>query len=97
MSDVRVVHEPGSSRYEAFVDDRFAGYASYRNEGDVVVFDHTVVEPAFGGRGVGSALVRRALDDLRAEGGGRRVVAQCWFVAGWMKRHPDYLELAAER
>jgi hypothetical protein len=55
------------------------------------VFTHTVVLPAFEGRGVGSALARGALDDVRASG--RTLVAQCPFIRGYIERQPEYADL----
>ena len=49
------------------------------------------VDPDAGGGGVGSTLVRGALDDVRANG--RRVVPRCSFVRGYIERHPDYADL----
>jgi predicted GNAT family acetyltransferase len=40
---------------------------------------------------VGAELVRTALDAARAEGA--KVVPSCWFVKGWIERHPDYADL----
>src|ERR671918_158008 len=60
---------PQQHRYEATVDGALAGFAVYRDDAGVRVFVHTEVFPEFEGRGVGSALARGALDDVRASGG----------------------------
>ena len=83
------VHEAG--RYEARAGDRVLGQAAYQREGDRVVFTHTEVDPESEGSGVGSTLVRGALDDVRARG--RRAVPRCSFVRAWIDRHPDYADL----
>ncbi len=44
-----------------------------------------------GGQGIGSKLVKGALDQVRADG--LKVVAQCPFVRGWIEKHPDYADL----
>ena len=44
-----------------------------------------------GGKGIGSKLVKGALDQVRADG--LKVVAQCPFVKGWIGKHPDYADL----
>ncbi len=94
MSTPVVTHNPQSSRYEAHLDGELAGFAEYKEVGDVLVFDHTVVEEAFGGRGVASALARGALDQVR-EQEGRKVRPECPFIAAWIEKHPDYRELVA--
>jgi len=86
-----VTDAPDLRRYEATVDGRLAGFAVYRDEGTSRVFLHTEVFPDFEGKGVGSALARGALDDLRASG--RSLVALCPFVSDYVDRNPDYADL----
>jgi predicted GNAT family acetyltransferase len=80
------------SRFEA-VDESglVAGFAAYRRFPDRIVFTHTEVDDAFEGRGVGSTLVRAALDAVRDEG--LRVVPRCPFVKAFMERNPEYGDL----
>ncbi|MDB5964247.1 MAG: N-acetyltransferase [Polaromonas sp.] len=91
MTDIR--NDGTQQRYEAFVDDRPAGFCQYELQGDTVTFTHTVVQPAFEGAGVGSALARFALEDCRAHG--KTVVAQCSFIAGYIRRHGEFADLLA--
>lgn len=88
-----VEDNPAEHRFEILVDDALAGVAAYRLQPGVVVFTHTEVEQAFEGKGVGSALVRGALDQVRQRGD--QVVAICPFVAGYIERHPEYGDLLA--
>jgi predicted GNAT family acetyltransferase len=80
------------SRFEA-VDESgaIAAVSVYVRQDDRIVFVHTEVDDAFEGQGVGSLLVREALDTVRGEG--LRVVAQCPFVKAWIERHPEYADL----
>lgn len=93
MSDITVTRNDETSRYEASIDGRTAGFAQFRLDGSSVVFPHTVVDPEFEGRGVGSAIVRRSLDEAREQG--RTVVPACSFYASWIERHPEYADLTA--
>jgi predicted GNAT family acetyltransferase len=43
---------------------------------------------------VGSALAKTALDDARSRN--LRVVPQCQFIAGYIARHSEYLDLVEE-
>lgn len=79
-------------RFEAHVDGRLAGFAEYQLTDELVVFTHTEVEPAFEGQGIGSAIARFALDQLRADGT-RKALPVCPFIKGWIERHPDYLDV----
>ena len=90
---VQVRDLPLRSRYEARVDGRHAGQAAYRLEGERIEFTHTKVDDAFEGQGVGSVLVRFALDDARARG--LSVVPTCPFVRAWIDKHPAYADLVA--
>jgi len=93
MSEPIVVHDAGASRYEVLVDGAVSGFADYRVDGDVITFFHTVTYPAKRGRGLAAVVIRRALDDAREAG--RRVVAQCWYVAQFIDQHPGYADLLA--
>jgi predicted GNAT family acetyltransferase len=86
------VHDqPNLGRYEATVDGQLAGFAAYRRENAVITFTHTEVDDRFEGQGVGSQLVREALDDARAAGSPVRV--ECPFVRAYVDRHPEYQDL----
>lgn len=91
---VRVVDVPERSRYEVSVDGEVAGYAAYDPAPGHVTFTHTVVDPAWGGRGVGSALARGALADVRARG--MTMTPQCPFIAQYLTTHPEELDLVGD-
>jgi uncharacterized protein len=88
---VSVADAPERQRYEATVAGRQVGLAAYRRIRDSVVFTHTEVDPEMEGRGIGAALARAALDDVRARG--LTAVPLCPFIKGWIDRHPDYADL----
>jgi len=88
---VEVRSAPERSRYEIRVDGVPAGFAHYVPDEGALIFDHTLIKDAFAGRGLGSVLVRGALDDVRAQGG--RIVALCEYVSGWLGKHPEYEDL----
>ena len=77
--DVTVAAAPDRNRYEVRLGDRMVGFADYMDRDQERLFTHTEVDPEVGGRGIGRALVRFALEDTRASG--RRVVPLCSFVA----------------
>ena len=91
MSERTVVENLEASRFEIRVDGELAGFADYRAEDGALAFTHTVVEDAYEGQGVGSALARGALDAVRERGG--QVLPYCPFVRGWIAQHPDYVDL----
>jgi uncharacterized protein len=94
QTGTRVEHRPERSRYELLVDGQLAGIADYRELADgTLVFPHTEIEAARRGQGLGEVLVRGALDDVR--GGDTAVVPQCWYVAQFIRQHPEYRDLLA--
>ena len=71
-------------------------YIDYSTGSDGVVnLLHAEVPVAARGHGVGSELVRETLEMARREG--FRVVPICPFVAAWLRRHPDFGDVLAER
>jgi predicted GNAT family acetyltransferase len=88
---VEVTDAPDQSRYEARVDGELAGFAAYRMRGERIVLTHTEVDPAYEGKGVGTALARAALDDIRERG--LSAVVQCPFISAYIRRHPEYADL----
>jgi uncharacterized protein len=54
----------------------------------LLIIDHTEVPAAVRGRGVGEALVARAVADARAEN--RKLLPLCPFAAAQFRRHPDW-------
>jgi uncharacterized protein len=91
MSDAEVVEDRSASRFEVRVDGELAGFAAYRRNGSTISFTHTEIDERFEGRGLGSVLVRGALDAARAEGAA--VLPICPFVRRYISRHHEYLDL----
>jgi predicted GNAT family acetyltransferase len=85
-----IVHDADRACFETVVDGRRC-VCAYRLHGDTMVFTHTEVPPALQGRGIAGALVAAALAHARAHG--LRVRPLCSYVAVYMQRHPDTLDL----
>ena len=88
---LRVVDNAELKRYEVYVGAELAGFTDYHAQPGLVTLKHTEVDPAFGGRGIGSRLVAGALDDIRERGAG--VLPICPFVRAYLQRHPEYADL----
>ncbi len=89
-----VTKNGAESRYEVRVGDDLIGLAEYVVDDGIITFTHTEVSPAFEGHGIGSTLIRAALDDVRATGD-LRVVPLCPFVRAFIQRHAEYADLLA--
>ena len=83
---------PSRHRFELEVDGHTA-FTEYTLAPGVITFVHTEVPKALGGRGVGTRLIKGALDQVRSRG--LKVVAKCPFVAGFIGKHRDYQDLLA--
>ena len=94
MNDFEFADHPERHRYELRQGATVAGYAEYNLLKGAMLFTHTEVDPAFEGRGVGSRLAKAALDDVRARG--LHAIPQCQFIAGYIRKHPEYLDLVSE-
>ncbi|MHA3723211.1 GNAT family N-acetyltransferase [Leucobacter sp. HY1910] len=87
-----IVHEPAASRYAVYRGEdgarELVGEAHYTLVGsETIDFDHTVVSPALRGTGLAGLLARHALTgDVTV---GKRIAASCWFIAGFLDKHPE--------
>lgn len=88
--NLEIVHNQAAKRFETSIDGQ-TGYISYQEGADKLVYDHTIVPQQLGGRGVGSALVKHALNYAREQN--KKVVPQCSFVASYISKHPEYQDL----
>ena len=88
MADV--VNNKAHHRYELVVNGHLAA-TYYKLDEGVITFVHTEVPPELGGQGVGSRLVKGALDQVRADGW--KVIAQCPFVKTYIDKHGEYTDL----
>lgn len=91
MAEVlEVKHNEAARRYEAEVEGQLA-VVDYRQAEGQLTLTHTGVPKSLEGRGIGSALVKAVLDDVRARG--LEVVPECPFISAYIRRHQEYLPL----
>jgi uncharacterized protein len=85
-----VQNNPSEKRYELKVEGHVA--ATYYEISDgVITFVHTEVPTELEGKGIGSRLIKGALDQVRAAS--LKVIPQCPFVKAYIGKHPDYADL----
>jgi uncharacterized protein len=78
-------------RYEVHLDGMLVGLARYVRRGGRAYFVHTEIDPGHEGAGLGSTLVRGALEAQRARG--EPVVPLCPFVRAYLDRHPELADV----
>lgn len=89
---MQITHHTDRKRFEYQKDGQIA-YLSYQTDGDTLIYDHTIVPPSLGGQGVGTALVKYALDYAHTQG--KKVIPACSFVAAYIQKHPSHRVLLA--
>ena len=94
MTDFAITDNPDAHRFELKAGGAVAAKAEYELQPGSIKFTHTEVQPGHEGLGYGSKLAKFALDDVRRRG--LNVVPVCEFIAGYIRKHPDYLDLVAE-
>lgn len=77
----------GEKQYEFQVEGKIARIEYLKAQGRIFL-THTEVPESLEGKGIGSALVRQVLDDIQEKG--LKMVPLCPFVAGYLRRHPEY-------
>lgn len=93
---VAVSRNESHKRFEATIDGTPAGFIDYRVRDGEVTLIHTETLAGFEGRGVGSALAKAALDDLRARG--EKAFPLCPFIRSWLTKHPgEYDDIVLHR
>lgn len=86
-ASLTVTQNHDANRFEIAIGGAVA-FAEYRLAGKTIIFTHTEVPPIFEGQGIGSRLVRGALDAAVEQG--LRIEPQCPFVEAYIRRHPEY-------
>lgn len=86
-----VQENAAAHRYEA-VDESgvVAGFVEFVDHRGTRLLFHTLVDEAFEGQGVGSALARQAIEQALAAG--RPVDVSCPFITRWVESHPEYAD-----
>jgi predicted GNAT family acetyltransferase len=94
MADtIQVVKNDETRQFEVTLDGQTA-FAEFRMVDHGMILPHTVVPEAFEGKGVGSALAKAALGYARDHG--LKVIPLCPFIAGYIKKHPEWNDVVHE-
>jgi predicted GNAT family acetyltransferase len=87
---LEVVNNEAEHRFEVALGGDVA-FAEYRLVHGAVILPHTVVPPAFEGKGVASRLARYAMQYARDHE--LKVIPTCEFMAGYMQKHAETHDL----
>ncbi|MCW3481281.1 N-acetyltransferase [Neisseriaceae bacterium JH1-16] len=85
MSDLTVTHQSEQHRFVILDGAKLAAEMTYSPLGDDrMIIDHTDVDPAFGGQGLGYRLVEAAVDHARARQ--MKILPLCPFASSVFKK-----------
>ena len=90
-ASLTVRDNPDRRRFEIELGDGSVAIAEYTLPAGKIMFTHTEVPEAYEGKGIGTALIRFALDAARQRG--LKVIPICPFFAAYMKKNADVQDL----
>jgi hypothetical protein len=92
MPELELVNDTAARRYRLLLGAEEVGFIEYDPIGEhSILIKHTEVPTQHEGKGYGSELVRRALDDVRSQG--KTVVPICPYALDFVRRHREYADL----
>jgi uncharacterized protein len=90
-ANLTIENNTEKQQYEAKLDGKVVAFAEYRPIGQSIMFTHTEVNEDLEGKGVGSQLIRFALEDTKAKG--MTAIPMCPFVKLFIQRHKDFIDV----
>ncbi|MCA0238732.1 MAG: N-acetyltransferase [Bacteroidetes bacterium] len=92
FEDIPLINNELSRQFELVID-QVKAKIEYDLQKDRIFLLHTEVPQALAGRGVGNAIVEKALQYIDANN--LKLVPLCPFVAAFLKKHPEWKRLLA--
>ena len=94
MENYKLIDNVALHQYEFRIGDLIPRIEYIKTKNGEIYLTHTQVPSAQQGKGVGSSLVRLALEDIERQQ--LRLVPLCPFVAGYVQKHPEWKRLVME-
>ena len=91
---LEVIHNPAESRFEIRLNGQLAKL-DYIEDGDSIVMTHVGVPMEFRGHGIAAIITKAGLDYAKAKS--LRVIPMCSYVAAYLRRNPQYIELTRSK
>ena len=92
---ISIVKNEKLNRFEIYSDGELAGFAEFEVSNQMISYTHTEIDPRFGGQGLGSQLIKEALDEALEQN--LEVAPYCSFVSAYIKKNSEkYLHLVPE-
>ncbi|MBO6184127.1 MAG: N-acetyltransferase [Chryseobacterium sp.] len=88
MIDVKQKNDEKHGSFEALIDGNRAGLMTYTWAGeDRFIIDHTEVEEAYNGKGVGKEMLIKAVEFARENG--KKIIPLCPFAKATFQKNED--------
>lgn len=94
LEKLEVIHNPAKNRFETWIDNQLSKL-DYLLDQETIVMTHVGVFPDHRGQGVAGKLVEVALN--YAQENSLRVIPMCPYVAAYIRRHPQYIDLTKQK
>ena len=92
---ISVLKNKELNRFEIYSDGELAGFAEFKIKNQMISYTHTEIDTRFGGQGLGSQLIKEALDEALEQD--LQVAPYCSFVSAYIKKSSEkYLNLVPE-
>ena len=88
MIDVKHLNNETRGEFVAMIDNKQAGLMTYTWAGETrFIIDHTEVDPAYGGKGVGKEMVFKAVEFARKKD--IKILPLCPFAKATFEKFPE--------
>lgn len=96
MIEVRQSNNEKNGNFEAFIDGNHAGLMTYTWAGEErFIIDHTEVEEAYNGKGVGKEMLLAAVDFARKNS--KTIIPLCPFAKATFQKHEDLQDVLVNK
>lgn len=93
LEPLKLFKNEEKSRFELEVDDYIA-LIEYKETFSKIALIHTEVPEELAGKGVGTAVVEKTLQQIETTG--KELLPYCPFVFAYIKRHPEWKKLVTK-
>lgn len=94
LEELTITNNPAENRFEVLIEGKLSKL-DYIEDGDTIVMTHVGVHPDHRGGGVAGKITQSALEYARAKS--LRVIPMCSYIAAYIRRNPQYVELTKHR
>lgn len=91
MENYELIDNKENKQYEFHVGNQIAKIEYIKTNNGEIYLTHTEVPVVLEGQGIASQLAEKVLLDIEKQN--LRVIPLCPFVAGYIKKHPDWKHL----